>query len=221
MKTVIGIITILIWSNLTLANDQKIQKELTLLNIGVAINTTLKNYQTACDAIVDFNGNKVIKHEVINEPKPININRPKKTASFYNVIKPVHISHPKREVQNEINPVDISGPKSLKANQLVNCHQYRKELASNLFDRVHGIIDHAGQNIAEYNEVMDFVDQLVSNMLIEQVSNDELDALLNTKRLYIGLELVDLILENGLIPPASLFEINTFIDTYNDRDDYK
>lgn len=221
MKTVIGIIALLIWSNLTLANDQKVQKELTLLNIGVAINTTLKNYHSACNALVDFNGNKVITREVINEPKPINVNRPKRAASFDNEIKPIHISQPKREVQNEINPIDISGPKSLKANQLVNCHQYRKELASNLFDRVHGVIDTAGQNISEYSEVMDFVDQLVSNMYVEQVSNNELDALLNTKRLYAGLELIELIIGNGLVPPAHLFVINTFIDTYKDRNDYK
>ncbi len=214
MKAAIGIISLFIWSNFANAS---VQQEMTLLNIGTSISSTLTQFHSACNAITESNGNKVLGNRIDNQPKPIAINIPKR-STLDNEIKPIHVAQPKREVSNEIKPIYIAQPKSNSVNQLINCHQYQKQLATKLFSKTQNLIERNGQNISEYSEMMDFVDQLVSNMLLEQQNTAGLSNLLNTKRLYKGLELAQLITENGFVIPVHIFNINTFVDHYTDSD---
>ena len=194
------LLTILIFtlfSAQTWSSADKVTHELTLLNIGSTISKTLNSYHHACDAVVDQFGNKVFNNQIINEPKPIVIN------------------HIKRQPTNEIKPIHIGRPKSIFNSQLINCHQYRKDIASSLLTRTRNIVESQNLNINEFDEVMDFVDQLVSNMLTENQDEQLLAELLSTKKLYHGLELVELVVDNGLVPPANMFKVNAFMKTFD------
>jgi hypothetical protein len=207
------VMTLVFFSAQTWSSVDKVTHELTLLNIGSTISKTLKSYHHACDAVVDQFGNKVFNNQIINEPKPIVINQIKRQPT--NEIKPIHIIGIKKQPTNEIKPIHIGLPKSISNSQLINCHQYRKDLASSLLTRTRNIIETQNLNINEFNEVMDFVDQLVSNMLTEDQNEQLLAEILSTKKLYSGLELVELIVDNGLVPPANMFKVNAFMKTFD------
>jgi hypothetical protein len=200
--------SLLLSSNL-FASADKVTQELTLLNIGNQIQKTLKVYHSACNALVDNNFNKVINQTIINQPKPISIARPKRAVP--NEIKPIFPGRPKRAIENEIKPIFPGRPKSV---ELVDCKSFQKELALSLYTKVEKMIESEGLNINEMSEVIDFVSKLQENMQNPN-NEDALLALLNTKRIYNGLELIELILDNGLVPPAKLFNINTFVTKFS------
>ncbi len=198
----------LLWNGTLFASTDKVTKELTLLNVGAKIQKALKRYYGACNALVDENGNKVINQVIVNEPKPITIARPKRAIE--NEIKPLVPARPKRAVENEIKPLVPARPKTL---EVIDCHRFRRELAFQMVEDVESILEKSGANINEYSEVVDFVENLRSNMEAER-DTSALDAYLNSKRLYRGLELVETIVADGLVPPAELFKVNTFVDEF-------
>ena len=215
MKTVL--LTLLFLTNFATASETNSRFDNTLLNIATTLEKSLDTFSKTCSKKVQFSNQKSTRSaKTFNQPSP-----------FPMPIDSAEASRQKRLVRRPINsplPMPIESPnksvqkrrfsqKPFFTSQADQCVWERSMISEKLIQEVEKEIEISDLNRSEFDYALEFIFNIAENMNKEQ-NAEVLSKILSSKRLYFGLELVKVIVENGLVPPKTILKTDLFFNSF-------